>query len=468
MLAFALVGFAGVVGVARTARGRHLRQSHRHVWQRAANDFGLTWAHNLDILTGIHGRIGELSISVKEAHNPQIGDCTHIVIRAPGIPPDVRMGRESAFLTMVAGQDVQLHDESFDRTVRIFGDPVHVYALMSTPVRERIMEYLLFGDLHLENGQLRLTVPGQALDYDILRGRIEDSVKLAHLLSMRPADIPARLRVNATDGRYPDNCLQNLGFLLQRFVTRPESDDASRALLSSSDARMRFQAAAFLEDLEVVSAIVGDVEAPVAMRIEATRFLITQAPAQRSLSVLHDLLRPGPLQLRCTAAAGLAQVRDLAAVPWLLRALGGLEPELNVAVATALGELGDVRAESAVLRLLQHSEVAEKLAAIQALGKLGTAAAVEPLLAYAEAFAPSALKDAARQSIAAIQARLGDVAAGRLSLADGRSQEGQLSLATDGGTLSLAPEDASQPPTAAVDAPPGAVPSAVGPLKNQA
>ena len=76
-------------------------------------------------------------------------------------------------------------------------------------------------------------------------------------------------------------------------------------------------------------------------------------------------------------------------------------------------------------------------AAVEALAKLGTVRAVEPLFELAKKmrFGPSA-----RTAIDSIQSRLGDVEAGRLSLAPTIDPDGALSLAGDpekAGGLSL-------------------------------
>ena len=67
----------------------------------------------------------------------------------------------------------------------------------------------------------------------------------------------------------------------------------------------------------------------------------------------------------------------------------------------------------------------------------GSASAVESLLNLAKSAAPAETREAARQAIVAIQARLGDVGAGRLSVTAATEQGGGLSVATEGGGLSV-------------------------------
>jgi HEAT repeat protein len=96
------------------------------------------------------------------------------------------------------------------------------------------------------------------------------------------------------------------------------------------------------------------------------------------------------------------------------------EPEEAGAIgfATALGELGDPAAEDDLLTLLARPSDVTQLAAATALGRLGTVRAVEPLLPLTEGlFRDGALRDAAREAVRRIQARLGAVEEGRVSLA---------------------------------------------------
>jgi len=65
-------------------------------------------------------------------------------------------------------------------------------------------------------------------------------------------------------------------------------------------------------------------------------------------------------------------------------------------------------------------------AVIESLGRIGSIRAVEPLAALAER---GSLQSEARDAMRRIQARLGDVEAGRVSLVEDRGPEGALSLA---------------------------------------
>jgi hypothetical protein len=101
------------------------------------------------------------------------------------------------------------------------------------------------------------------------------------------------------------------------------------------------------------------------------------------------------------------------------------------------------RSELALLQLLADEEAEVQTAAAEALGAVGSVAAVEPLLPLTKGFGRGSLRQAARGAIASIQSRLGDVEAGRLSLAE-EELSGSVTLVDEqaaiGGEVTLAPE----------------------------
>ena len=96
-----------------------------------------------------------------------------------------------------------------------------------------------------------------------------------------------------------------------------------------------------------------------------------------------------------------------------------------------------VRAEASLLDLARSGALEAKITAVQALGAVGTVRAVEPLLPLTEGLLnDSNLKRVARQAVQAIQARLGDVSAGSLSLVDRGAAAGGLTVSGEAGALS--------------------------------
>ncbi|MBT3218194.1 MAG: hypothetical protein HN348_03815, partial [Proteobacteria bacterium] len=77
------------------------------------------------------------------------------------------------------------------------------------------------------------------------------------------------------------------------------------------------------------------------------------------------------------------------------------------------------------------------ISAVRVLGEVGSVRAVEPLLKLTKGGLPSALKQESRQAVRAIQSRLENVEAGRLSMAPIHGG-GELSVAAEEGRLAIA------------------------------
>lgn len=89
------------------------------------------------------------------------------------------------------------------------------------------------------------------------------------------------------------------------------------------------------------------------------------------------------------------------------------------------------------MALLSHAVAEIRGAAARALATAGTIRAVAPLLPLTEGLLHGDVKEAAREAIRSIQARLGDAEAGRVSIAPVESSAGAVSLAGAGGEVSL-------------------------------
>jgi hypothetical protein len=122
------------------------------------------------------------------------------------------------------------------------------------------------------------------------------------------------------------------------------------------------------------------------------------------------------------------------------------EAELPAEAAEGLAEIDDSAREPVLLQLLGLAPDSLKVATARGLGPIGTVAAVEPLLVYRDGAEWSdELRQAAGEAIAQIQARLGNVEAGRLSVAAPVAAAGGLTAVEPDGTggLSLVGEPAN-------------------------
>jgi HEAT repeat protein len=120
-----------------------------------------------------------------------------------------------------------------------------------------------------------------------------------------------------------------------------------------------------------------------------------------------------------------------------------LSPSLAEAVAEALAARPDPVDEPLFLTMLTRHEPAVHLAAAKALAAVGTIAAVEPLLRLTEGVLRHAgVKEAAREAVRAIQARLGPADAGQLSVSAPAALAGALSTTSSAG-LSVVSQSSS-------------------------
>lgn len=176
--------------------------------------------------------------------------------------------------------------------------------------------------------------------------------------------------------------------------------------------------------------------------------LADQGPPERVGPLLEAALAAPSVRVRVAAIDAMARVGHRAGLPALCElAFAARHDEVAAATARALGTLGDAHAEAALLGLLESGSSEVKVAAARTLGGLGTVRAVEPLLLHTEGFFAAAdVRQAALDAVARIQQRLGPAEAGRLSIAAVADADGALSMARNGGALSLAGDEAAVVP----------------------
>jgi hypothetical protein len=240
-------------------------------------------------------------------------------------------------------------------------------------------------------------------------GRLEGHARQA----LAPGGLLRALAENATHDPVPGVRKRNLRHLVERYPSSDETRRAAEGAEGDADPEMRLLAAVSLG---------GE---------RASGVLLALA---RDSGVRSDLRVEAVERLRAARHPAVFEVaRDVAP---------DADAALAQAAARALAELGDARAEPILIQLLGHESLEARSAAAEALGKLGTVRAVEPLLPLTKGLTTSAaLKDAARAAVRAIQGRLGVVEAGRVSLTEEEAHAGALSIASEGGEVSLAPPE---------------------------
>jgi HEAT repeat protein len=418
---------------------RRFRRDREREWEELAKRLGSSPRPGARPV--LQGRIGTYDVTIKQTNEGRVRE---FCIDGGGvIPRELGLRKERSLPSALGGPDVLLYDPAFDERVRVKGDPAVLFALLTRSAR-KLVRNLATSGVVVQGGRIHLQVQADA---PLAFGRttkarslvwiLKKLLALAQCLSLREEGIPERLARNAASQDLSFIRLKNLETLQKRF---PKTDAARRASLKAlgdPNLEIRLRAAMFLGNIDCVARITTCTVAPESLRKLALDYLMANAPAEEVAPILQQLLVSGPPTLQRTAIEGFGRLRHWPAVSVLKRLIPEADRETAIAIAGALGSIGDSSAEPGLLSLLDRDEGGVKVAAARALGLVGTVAAVETLVAYAKQTLDRKSRRAAREAIARIQARLGDVEAGRLAVADVSQPEGALSLSVEPGALSL-------------------------------
>jgi len=370
-----------------------------------------------------------------------------------GIPETltVRKERLARSLGLVDGRDQTSGDAQFDAVVELPGMDAYVCAALSFTAREQLHSLLeRGGQVHKGRVEFERRVPVPH-DRTWLVPLLKSLSRLGKALRVTPDSLHRRLADNATHDPIPGVRLKNLHFLIHPSTRTPEALVAStaRAVLSDVSAPVRLLAARQLpaEGRPVLSALLSDARLGTGLRVQALQALDERGVPETGL--LSTLLATAPPEL-ATAALSVIVARRLEGLSAAVVECAKSEHVLvRASAARALASLPIAGAEGVLLRLLSDPSADVQHASAESLSAIGSVAAVEPLLSWTEGMGRAQLRQAARAAIANIQSRLGNVEAGRLSLADERSLAGALALteapAVRVGELSLAEDDALNP-----------------------
>ena len=230
--------------------------------------------------------------------------------------------------------------------------------------------------------------------------------------------------------------------LAGRHPRSPECTEAARVALADRDPRVRFAAASFERGEAgrvVLEALVGDPKAvPEEVRAASLERLVEHHGYEFAQPTVKRALASKSVAIRRAAIAAAGGARDPTLLDYLCVPGFVPEPELAETVATALGQASDPRAEPTLIALLAVDDAKVRVAAAAALASVGTVRAVEPLLPLTKGVLDTELHRVAQDAIRKIQSRLGDAEAGRVSVSKVESLAGGVSLASEGGELSVA------------------------------
>jgi HEAT repeat protein len=430
----ALVGSSLVWGAIQVKRQRRLEK-----WLRAAKSCGLevekgsVWENRLEL----KARAGPLEVRIEPSRQNKYGARIVIVVPEPLEFASVKICRERD--KPLWRREIEVGDESFDRTFYVAGPVRLVRALLDAKVRRLLIRESAKSKLEIVQGELRVETSDR---------EIRDLVPILLKLGRRFAQAEDTVRLLAYHARRDPEAgvrLQNLLLLIHELPEDPRTAAALRTALEDSSPMVRLRAAKELgaEGRDVLLAL-AESKGDDALSAQAISILGGELPFEQARALLALALDRRRIRTACACLERLGHSQDAAAVETLAKIMASEEGELAAAAALALGTTGSSTAEPPLIRALEQERRDLWVAAATALGRVGSAAAVLPLKEAAERSALNLdLRKAARQAIAEIQSRLSSASPGQLSLA--ASEAGQLSLAQEAGQLSLATGPAPAP-----------------------
>ena len=443
MGAFFFVAFvAGIIAVTLWASEKELRETN-DAWEQAAAGLGAKFKRaKLAEQRSIEGKVRDCTIEVSEVPQGK-GVKTRFEVLCRGIPTGLALrgeGGAAGLKKLFTGEDVQLGDPPFDAMVNVTGPEDTALAALGHQARRAL--YSLCSresSAKVACGTVTVEKPGKIRSGPELARLAEELIELAHLL--RVTSVSEALAWNARMDAVAGSRLRNLTILARDYPGSAALAEAAASALGDSDARVKLAAARAIggdRERDVLESLIGRSEGGPEIRVAALERLVETRPYQEVARHVALVLRSHePKELRAAIVAA-ASGRDASAVERLCTIAESKAPEVAAAAAASLGEIGDPRAQATLVKLLSY-ESAEMFAvdvrqrAAVALGRLGTIEAVEPLLPLAHAVLPGAVRDAARDAVRAIQSRLGEAGAGRLSVVGTPDAAAGLSLVEEVG-----------------------------------
>lgn len=459
-----LIGLAFVLLITLATSKR--RKNLAVVWQGVARQLGLTfnWSENSAWNTkwSISGVLRGVPVRAQYSRQTEnIGDTTQVREEAlfyagtsGRIPVRLTVQADSVLRSLgrlVQGRDEKIGDPQFDAAVELPAMDAHVCAALSAPARKHLRTLIDAGGAVREGMVVLAQAANKSENAEWLAQMLQFLAQLAELLSVTPDVLCERLAQNAMTDPCPGVRLRNLGFLIdpETRATLPALMSTARALLADTDAPVRLLAAKQLgeDGHPVLRAIALDAYEPTAVRVDALRGLAL-ARASQLQQLLPQLLGANPPELVCAALSIIASRRLNTLAEAVAECADSEHEAVRAAVARVLVSVPAQHAEGVLIRLLTDSSSEVQLMSAESLGAMGSVAAVEPLLGVANAFGRAQVRQAARGAIGRIQSRLGDVEAGRLSLAEEDGLRGALSVAEGaaaraGGEVSVVEEATS-------------------------
>ena len=338
-------------------------------------------------------------------------------------------------------REIETGDDGFDDEFYVTGPSTAVRAILTRETRALLRSLLVEVDLEVVAGQLRGLIR-EEIDprerYELLLSRTLPLLLDAARRLRWPADTATQLAHNATTDREPAVRRENLLALVREYPDAPVTRETMRTACDdpSDDVRIRAAIARGDEGRPTLLEVARREDADDVAAGRAIAALGHHLTTDEAKQILRRALRARRAETAHECLASLGRRAEPAVIPVISKVLAIEKSELAVSAARALAETGLAAAEAPLLAALARDPPALRVAAAEALGRVGSAAGVLPLKEIEARDPDDATRRAARQAVAAIQARLPGASPGQLSLA--ASEAGGLSLAEDQtGRLSL-------------------------------
>lgn len=363
-----------------------------------------------------------------------------IHVRSESIRKTINLSKEGFLSGILGGRDIEIGCPTFDANTFISSysrnSEAEVSAILDEETRELVSRYVVRAGAKVAGGQITHSKSNSINDAPRI---IKGLIKLARHLSMENFEIAGRLAKNALEDPLSSVRLRNLTLLQEQFRSGKEALETSVALLHDANDSIRLAAAMFVgeEGIRVVLDIAQSRDVLIDLRIKALQHLASETRSEELIGISEALLTEKDPRLQRMGIHALGRMQHRPALDSLIALLDSREVPTILEVVKAIESIGDSSAEPALVGLLDRENDRATAAAIDALARIGTITAVEPLHGLTKRLG---FKRSARLAIDSIQSRLGDVEAGRLSLAPTIDPEGALSLTGDpekAGGLSL-------------------------------
>lgn len=426
-----------------------MQSGTRPAWQLVAQRLGLAFTpagllQQPKMEGSIDGYEVVVDITTKGSGNSR-RSYTRYVVTGHRISSHVAFASETFWSALdLMGEEILIGDGPFDDAVRVRGVESNVLAVLDQPTRDLLSQYIAFDKGHVKDGRIECERAGHERNETVLEERIRRMVEVAKALSIRDADVTARLAGNVEADGVPTVRLRNLAYLTKFYRRSPECETAMSTALDDGAAEVRLHAAKAIgaRGMPVLEALTTSPTVQPELRADALDHLSSRLPREDLETVVAKLIGGADEVLEVRALRLVAKESLGALAPKVKERLDATNKKVVAAAARALGFVGSDDHEHRLVILLEHDDDDVKTAACAALANVGTINAVEPLLEHTKGiFKDGDLKRAARSAVESIQSRVqGGADGGRLSVVQ-TAQEGALSESKDAGAVAIVDED---------------------------